>query len=654
MAFRLRHNGREILRSAGRGRTAGVRAARRSHRRRRISQPRRSRIEADGRRRCDCTGWLGLPTAARAQPDLQYWFVNARAVRDRLLGNAVRLGYRDVLYHGRHPSYLLYLTLDPRQVDVNAHPTKLELRFRDSRAVHDGVFRSIERALRGHRGRRQRLLGSASAAAVRSRSPATHCQFEPPVGCCRRSVDRRTRCRARARATLCSRSSFGGRAGAGGRASRRRPAQPLGIADRAAARSVHPGAEPRRPDRGRHPRRARARALRAAEVAIRGAARPASQLLLEPLQRRTPASTRSMRCWRKRAELERVGFEIERHRPERLAVRRVPALLARTDVAALLAQLGARADRGGGRASSGWRRASHPRQHGLPRGDPRPARAEPGGDGCAAAADGADRARQPVQSWPTDLDAPDAARDRSAVPAGTLSVSAARAAAAGGADRTDRQRQERAGAGSWREHLQPTLPVEIVSVDSAQVYRGMDIGTAKPGVAARARVPHHLIDIRDPAAELLGRRVRARRARRHRRHPCARSRCRCWWAARCCTCARCDQGLAALPPASPALRRELDAQAASVGWPALHAELARVDPAGGGAHRPQRRAAHPARARSAIDSPACRSRTGSAHARRARRNSAGCAMRCCRPRACELRAAAGSALRRDAAGRTAG
>src|SRR5579871_626903 len=77
-------------------------------------------------------GWLALPTAARGQPDQQYWFVNGRAVRDRLLAGAVRLGYRDVLYHGRHPGFVLYLSLDARAVDVNAHPSKLELRFRDS------------------------------------------------------------------------------------------------------------------------------------------------------------------------------------------------------------------------------------------------------------------------------------------------------------------------------------------------------------------------------------------------------------------------------------------------------------------------------------------------------------------------------------------
>ncbi|HEY7995264.1 MAG TPA: DNA mismatch repair endonuclease MutL, partial [Steroidobacteraceae bacterium] len=96
-------------------------------------------------------GWIGLPTDSRAQPDQQFWFVNQRSVRDKLLMNAARLAYRDVLYHGRHAAYVLYLNLDPQLVDVNAHPAKLEVRFRDSRQIHEFVFRALERALAGTR-----------------------------------------------------------------------------------------------------------------------------------------------------------------------------------------------------------------------------------------------------------------------------------------------------------------------------------------------------------------------------------------------------------------------------------------------------------------------------------------------------------------------
>jgi DNA mismatch repair protein MutL len=95
----------------------------------------------------ELSGWLGLPTYSRAQPDEQHLIVNGRAVRDRFLANAVRLAYRDVLFHGRHPAYVLYLALDPARVDVNAHPQKLELRFRDGRTVHDFVMRTVESAL---------------------------------------------------------------------------------------------------------------------------------------------------------------------------------------------------------------------------------------------------------------------------------------------------------------------------------------------------------------------------------------------------------------------------------------------------------------------------------------------------------------------------
>ncbi|MAT94401.1 MAG: DNA mismatch repair endonuclease MutL [Halioglobus sp.] len=92
-------------------------------------------------------GWVGLPTFSRSQADLQYFFVNGRIIRDRLIAHAVRQAYRDVLYHGRHPAFVLYLELDPAQVDVNVHPTKHEVRFRDGRSVHNFLYSSLHRAL---------------------------------------------------------------------------------------------------------------------------------------------------------------------------------------------------------------------------------------------------------------------------------------------------------------------------------------------------------------------------------------------------------------------------------------------------------------------------------------------------------------------------
>lgn len=93
------------------------------------------------------SGWVGLPTHSRSQADQQYFFVNGRVVRDRLVAHAVRQAYRDVLYNGRHPVFVLYLELDPDVVDVNVHPTKHEVRFRDGRMVHDFLYSSLHHCL---------------------------------------------------------------------------------------------------------------------------------------------------------------------------------------------------------------------------------------------------------------------------------------------------------------------------------------------------------------------------------------------------------------------------------------------------------------------------------------------------------------------------
>lgn len=96
-------------------------------------------------------GWVGLPTFSRGQQDMQFFYVNGRLIKDRLVAHAVKQAYQDVLYHGRHPVFVLYLELDPALVDVNAHPTKLEVRFREGRMVHDFLFQALHRSLADQR-----------------------------------------------------------------------------------------------------------------------------------------------------------------------------------------------------------------------------------------------------------------------------------------------------------------------------------------------------------------------------------------------------------------------------------------------------------------------------------------------------------------------
>lgn len=145
VGFHLRHNGKSIL---------GLHEAHdETARARRVAavcgpafleQAMPIEVERNGLR---LWGWVGLPTFSRSQADLQYFFVNGRAVRDKLVAHAVRQAYRDVLFNGRHPTFVLFLEVDPAVVDVNVHPTKHEVRFRDGRMVHDFLYGTLHRAL---------------------------------------------------------------------------------------------------------------------------------------------------------------------------------------------------------------------------------------------------------------------------------------------------------------------------------------------------------------------------------------------------------------------------------------------------------------------------------------------------------------------------
>ncbi|WP_455924683.1 DNA mismatch repair endonuclease MutL [Pseudomonas putida] len=165
VAFHLRHNGKTIL-SLHEANDEIARA-------RRVAsicgsgfleQAMPIEIERNG---LHLWGWVGLPTFSRSQADLQYFFVNGRAVRDKLVAHAVRQAYRDVLFNGRHPTFVLFFEVDPTVVDVNVHPTKHEVRFRDGRMVHDFLYGTLHRALADVRPEDQ--LPSASAAEPMSR-----------------------------------------------------------------------------------------------------------------------------------------------------------------------------------------------------------------------------------------------------------------------------------------------------------------------------------------------------------------------------------------------------------------------------------------------------------------------------------------------------
>lgn len=348
VAVRLRHNGREILNLPAAHEPQAI-----EQRLDRIIGPefrsRAMRID-HSTGALALSGWLGLPTAARAQPDRQFWFVNGRAVRDRLLGNAVRLGFRDVLYQGRHPSYVLHLTLDPRQIDVNAHPAKLELRFRDSRAVHDSVFRSIEGALASTRptaglpAATQIMTGLTQSHAPTASSDAAGVMGSQAAHSPTQGTGTFTFEPARPESGSASwesarsyaRSSFAALQ-ALSVSELERQAHPLGVPI-AQLHGLYILAQSREGLIVVDTHAAHERVLYEQLKSQYDAAMPAAQLLLEPLPL-TAAEHEIEALLAERADLERLGFGLYREGPERLLLRQVPALLARSDVVRLLCDL---------------------------------------------------------------------------------------------------------------------------------------------------------------------------------------------------------------------------------------------------------------------------------------------------------------------------
>jgi DNA mismatch repair protein MutL len=273
-------------------------------------------------------GWVAMPTFSRSQPDLQFFYVNNRMVRDKLVTHAIRQAYQDVLFHGRHPAYVLFLEIDPASVDVNAHPTKHEVRFRDGRLVHDYLFRTLHEAL-------AQVRPSTGQPAPQSSRPLQELQFEHGDG---------------GRAPRQERMSLGVQE----QLTRYAALHPRPAGDRGVP--VSPAA-----DRGDHPlgyalaqlhgvyilaqndaglvlvdmhaahERITYEGLKTAQAGegIR------SQPLLVPVSldvsRREADACEERHDW-----FGELGFEIDRMGPEQVVVRQVPALLGDADIAALV------------------------------------------------------------------------------------------------------------------------------------------------------------------------------------------------------------------------------------------------------------------------------------------------------------------------------
>ena len=273
-------------------------------------------------------GWVGLPAFARSQADLQFFYVNGRIVRDRLVTHAVRAAFQDVLHHSRHPAYVLYLELDPALVDVNVHPAKHEVRFREGRLVHDFIFRTLHEVLA------QPVSTAHIALAPPPGRPAADA-YQPRQAGLGLGVGERP---AGYRATLDWQTPAGGAdqsaAAVAAAAAEQAETPPLGFA-LAQLHGVYVLAESAEGlilvDMHAAHERITYERLKVAH----GVEGVRSQPLLVPLSVAVSAREAEL-AEREAPALERLGLAVDRIGPQTLAVRAVPALLQGVDVERLL------------------------------------------------------------------------------------------------------------------------------------------------------------------------------------------------------------------------------------------------------------------------------------------------------------------------------
>ncbi|MEJ2535249.1 MAG: DNA mismatch repair endonuclease MutL [Gammaproteobacteria bacterium] len=337
-AFELRHNGK-VVRSLRPARSAREEEGRLGA----VCGPGFLEHAVEVSRSADALslrGWVAEPRYNRAQADQQYFFVNGRMIRDRVVAHAVRQAYRDVLFHGRHPAFVLFLELPPALVDVNVHPQKHEVRFRKQREVHDFIYSTLHRALEGVGGGAPRpgseaVLGAFPAApplqgGMAMASPMSSA-VRAPAGAVAEQVQSYARVLGRDPETAAY--------GEGAPAAAADPAEvpPLGYA-LAQLHGVYILAQNAEGlvlvDMHAAHERITYERLKAglARSGIR------SQNLLVPVTVSVSEREADL-AEQEAARLADLGFECDRSGPETLLIRRVPTLLQHADVPALIADV---------------------------------------------------------------------------------------------------------------------------------------------------------------------------------------------------------------------------------------------------------------------------------------------------------------------------